>query len=108
MGLFGKKKLEWYNDEIRRLQTDVSTLKKRLDAKIAKVGEIRRLQGLPLDQMLKELKKVKWFTITSVSEKERDVLEEEIARLMSSIEERDRFIKELEIERNAQYGSVAA
>jgi len=108
MGLFGKKSLDWYNDEIRRLQTDVSTLKKRLDAKIAKVNEIRKFQGLPLDQMLKELKRVKWFTIKSVSEKERDVLEEEITRLMSSIEERDRFIKELETERNTQYGNVAA
>ena len=76
-----------YDDEIRQLESHIElVLKLRLDAKIARVTELWRLQKLPLDQFLEEIKKIKYPKLTSLGKKQQEQLEFEIGGILDEIE----------------------
>ena len=80
--------------EIKDLENHIQyVLKSRLDAKIKTVDELRRLNSLPLDQLLNELKKVNFFKLKSLPPKAQAQLKAEIDVIFAEIDEADRLIQ---------------
>ena len=98
---FFRRSRRTYDDEIRQLENHIEfVLKRRLDAKIATVTELRRLQGLPLDQFLEEIKKIKYPNLTSLGKKQQGQLEFEIGRILDNIEVVSATIEQKKRKRN--------